>query len=66
MQNNTGYYWDLDEVNGKLKVKMVKAFIAIWDTMQKYKVDMGTAAYIHCLATMTKVVELRGLCARKR
>lgn len=66
VQNNMGYYWSEDEVNQKLKAKITSAFNAIWEVMQKYKVDMGTAAYIHCLATMTRVIELRGWDGRKR
>ncbi|HLC66781.1 MAG TPA: Glu/Leu/Phe/Val dehydrogenase [Candidatus Nanoarchaeia archaeon] len=66
VQNNMGYYWSEDEVNQKLKAKITRAFDAIWEVMQKYRVDMGTAAYIHCLATMTKVIELRGLYVGKR
>ena len=41
-----GKYWELDEVNNKLKDIMAKAFVNVYETSKKYNVDMRTGANI--------------------
>ncbi|MCK4714768.1 MAG: Glu/Leu/Phe/Val dehydrogenase, partial [Candidatus Aenigmarchaeota archaeon] len=45
-QNLRNYYWELDKVNSRLKVIMVRAFWDVEKAMEKHKVDMRTAAYL--------------------
>ncbi|TSC53645.1 MAG: glutamate dehydrogenase, partial [Microgenomates group bacterium LiPW_16] len=45
-QNLSDQHWTKNEVNQKLKEKMVKAFGGVWETSQKHKVDLRTGAYI--------------------
>ena len=46
VQSNTNYYWDKDEVLGKLDVKMTSAFIAVSELARKRKLFMRKAAYM--------------------
>jgi len=45
-QNLQGYYWSLEEVDEKLKQKMVSSFNSVYGIYKKHKVGMRTAAYI--------------------
>lgn len=62
VQNRMGYYWKEDEVNSKLKEKMVVAFKGVYETAQKHKVDLGMGAYLHAIERLVKVGKLRGHC----
>jgi len=45
-QNLEDAHWTRDEVNKNLKEKMVRALGEVWETAQRYKVDLRTGAYI--------------------
>lgn len=60
VQNQTGFYWELEEVHEKLKKIMEKATINVWDTMVEYKCDMRTAAYIEALKKLSEAIEAHG------
>ncbi len=47
VQNNTGYYWTEDEVNEKLREKLVNAFDTIYTLSENRKIDMRLAS-LHC------------------
>jgi glutamate dehydrogenase (NADP+) len=49
VQNRSGLYWTLDEVNQRLKQKMIEETERIWQLTQEFSVSMRTAAYIHGL-----------------
>lgn len=49
-QNMKNENWDLEQVNTKLKDKIVSAFASIWDTKEKYSLDLRTAAYVLAVA----------------
>ncbi len=44
-QNVRGEHWTEEEVLNKLKTTMVESFEAVWNTKEKYSVDMRTAAF---------------------
>ena len=46
VQNNQGYYWSEEEVNEKLREKLVEAFDTIYELSQNRRIDMRLAAYI--------------------
>src|SRR5690606_6012786 len=46
VQNNQGYYWSEDEVNVKLKKKMVEAFENVYNIASTRRIDMRLAAYM--------------------
>ncbi|NQU98700.1 Glu/Leu/Phe/Val dehydrogenase [Candidatus Woesearchaeota archaeon] len=60
VQNNIGYSWSEKEVLEKLKIKMCDAFDSVYSVSKEFKVDFGTAAYIHAIRKMVKVLEWRG------
>ncbi|MAG38729.1 glutamate dehydrogenase [Candidatus Woesearchaeota archaeon] len=60
VQNKMSYSWSEKEVLEKLKTKMVDAFDNIYNSCKEFDVDLGTAAYIHSIRKMVKVLELRG------
>ena len=59
VQNRMGYYWDLEEVNKKLELRMHKAFDEIYKISRDKKVDMRTAAYILAIDRVARAVEAR-------
>lgn len=60
VQNQTGFYWELEEVHDKLKKIMEKASINVWNTMTEHGCDMRTAAYIEALKKLTEAIEAHG------
>ncbi|HLF64679.1 MAG TPA: glutamate dehydrogenase, partial [Saprospiraceae bacterium] len=59
-QNKQGYYWTLDEVNYRLKVKMVEEMNNIWAIAQDKKISYRTAAYVHALNRINDAVAAKG------
>ncbi|MCI0448136.1 hypothetical protein L0152_33570 [bacterium] len=45
VQDLQGFFWDEDIFNQQLKRIMTKSFQDVYQTSQKHKVDMRTAAY---------------------
>ncbi|GAE35899.1 Glu/Leu/Phe/Val family dehydrogenase [Halalkalibacter akibai] len=60
VQNNQGYYWTEDEVEGKLEAVMVGAFENIYKLAQIRKVDMRLAAYMVGVRKMAEASRFRG------
>jgi glutamate dehydrogenase len=59
-QNNQGYYWTEEEVNERLKEKLVKAFNTVYDTAQSRKIDMRLAAYMIGVRRTAEAAKFRG------
>ncbi len=60
VQNIQGYYWSLEEVNEKLKNKMVQAFNNLLSTKNKYDCSFRESAYIYSIKEITNAMKLRG------
>jgi glutamate dehydrogenase/leucine dehydrogenase len=60
VQNLQNYYWTAEEVDAALKKKMAAAFKEVWDTSQKYKVDMRQGAYIYAIDKVVNGMKARG------
>ncbi len=60
VQSNMNYYWEKDEVLGKLDVKMTSAFIAVSDLAKKRKVSMRDAAYMIAIDRVARACKDRG------
>ncbi|MBU5215039.1 Glu/Leu/Phe/Val dehydrogenase [Heyndrickxia oleronia] len=60
VQNNQGYYWSEDEVNDKLRDKLVDAFNNVYHTSETRKVDMRLAAYMVGLRYAAEASKFRG------
>ncbi|MBL1216586.1 MAG: Glu/Leu/Phe/Val dehydrogenase [Planctomycetes bacterium] len=60
VQSNMNYYWDKDEVLGKLDVKMTSAFIAVSDLARRRKLYMRDAAYLIAIDRVVRACRDRG------
>ncbi|ABG53306.1 glutamate dehydrogenase (NADP) [Trichodesmium erythraeum IMS101] len=60
VQNRSGLYWTLDEVNQKLKAKMVAETENIWQISQELSISMRTAAYVHGLDRLGQAINAKG------
>jgi glutamate dehydrogenase (NAD(P)+) len=60
IQGNMNYYWEKDEVLGKLDVKMTSAFIAVSELARKRKLYMRDAAYVIAVDRVAHACRDRG------
>lgn len=60
VQNRSGLYWTIDEVNDRLKQKMVKETERIWEIAQQKSISMRTAAYVHALDRIGEAIDAKG------
>jgi glutamate dehydrogenase/leucine dehydrogenase len=61
VQNLRHFYWDLEKVQTNLAKKINSAFGVIWETMNKYEVDMRMAAYIVAVDRIVVALKIRGI-----
>ncbi|MCA1813215.1 MAG: Glu/Leu/Phe/Val dehydrogenase [Halobacteriales archaeon] len=61
VQGFNWYPWSLEEVNGRLEQKMVKAFHDVYNFSSDKKVHMRTGAYCLAVERVAKALELQGL-----
>jgi glutamate dehydrogenase (NAD(P)+) len=61
LQNKRSEFWDFEEVDTKLRKKMMHAYQRVRDTAKTYGVDWRTAAYVVALGTLEKVYLERGI-----
>jgi len=59
VQNKTGYYWEKEEVLGKLKEKIIPAFEKVWQEAKRRKTDLRTAAWVVALEKLAQAIEKR-------
>jgi glutamate dehydrogenase (NAD(P)+) len=60
VQSNMNYYWEKDEVLGKLDVKMTSAFRAVSELARKRKLYMRDAAYMISISRVAQACRDRG------
>lgn len=60
VQNRSGLYWTLDEVNHRLGQKMVAETEQIWSISQQQSISMRTAAYVHALNRLGEALSAKG------
>jgi len=60
VQSNMNYFWEMDEVLGKLDVKMTAAYIAVSDVARKQKLYMRDAAYVVAINRVAQACRDRG------
>ncbi|MGC8561910.1 MAG: Glu/Leu/Phe/Val family dehydrogenase [Thermoplasmata archaeon] len=60
VQNINGFYWDIDDVYGKLDKKVSKSFWDTTETMTKYNTTPRMAAYILAVDRIAKAMKVRG------
>ncbi len=64
VQDIMSFFWDEDEVNGRLKTIITKAFDTGWKLHQEKNVDMRLAATAVAIQRLEKAMLLRGLYPR--
>jgi glutamate dehydrogenase (NAD(P)+) len=55
------FFWDLEQINNKLKYIMQDAFNRVYDNSKKFECDMKTAAMISSLQRLESAMRLRGM-----
>ena len=60
VQNSYMYYWGEEEVLGKLKDMMTKAFHDVWQAKEENKTTMRQGAYILAVSRVAQAMEDRG------
>ncbi len=60
VQNRQGLYWTLEEVNQRLKQKMVEETARVWAIAQDRGISPRTAAYVHALNRIGDAVQAKG------
>jgi len=60
VQCNMNYFWEKDEVLGKLDTKMTAAFIAVSDLARRQKIYMRDAAYVISVSRVAQACKDRG------
>lgn len=60
VQNRSGLYWTQQEVNQRLKQKMVEETEPIWQLSQELGISMRTAAYVHALNRLGEAISAKG------
>lgn len=60
VQSNMNYFWERDEVLGKLDVKMTSAFLAVSELAKKRNLYMRDAAYVISVSRVAQACKDRG------
>ncbi len=60
VQSNMNYYWEKDEVLGKLDVKMTNAYLEVAELALNKKLDMRDAAYVIAINRVAQACRERG------
>jgi glutamate dehydrogenase (NADP+) len=60
VQNRSGLYWSLEEVNTRLKGMMVTEAERIWAIAQDLEISVRTAAYVHALERLGDALNAKG------
>ncbi|MBD2187426.1 Glu/Leu/Phe/Val family dehydrogenase [Pseudanabaena mucicola] len=60
VQNRSGLYWTVEEVNERLKQSMVAETMRIWQIANQKQISVRTAAYVHALMRLNEVIEAKG------
>ncbi len=61
LQNKRSEFWDLNDVDSKLKRRMVEAYDRVEEIANKFKTDTRTASYIVALQKLEFVYKKRGI-----
>jgi glutamate dehydrogenase/leucine dehydrogenase len=61
LQNLRREYWTEEEVNNRLDMNITKSFFDVYDTHEKYKVDMRKAATLVAVQRVVEAINIRGL-----
>ncbi|MDX2244092.1 MAG: Glu/Leu/Phe/Val dehydrogenase [Leptolyngbyaceae cyanobacterium bins.302] len=60
VQNRSGLYWTLDEVNQKLQSRIVEEADRIWHISRENSISLRTAAYVHAISRLGEAISAKG------
>jgi glutamate dehydrogenase len=60
VQSNMNYYWQKEEVLGKLDTKMTAAYVAVSDLSKRRSLSMREAAYVIAVNRVASACKDRG------
>ena len=60
VQNRSGLYWTVEDVNARLKTMMVTEAERIWAIAQELAIPPRTAAYVHALERLGDALNAKG------
>jgi glutamate dehydrogenase (NADP+) len=60
VQNRSGLYWSLGEVNQSLQRRMVEEAELIWAIARDLSIPMRTAAYVHAISRLGEAISAKG------
>ncbi len=60
VQNRSGWYWTLQEVNQRLQEKMREEAEQVWHLSKNLNIDIRTAAYVHALKRLATALDAKG------
>ncbi len=61
LQNKRSEFWELDEIDSKLKTKIIAAYKKVEEIAERHSTDRRTAAYIVALSHLEAVYRERGI-----
>ncbi len=61
LQNKRSEFWELEEIDEKLRRKLTNAYARVRDTARERKTDWRTAAYIIALQRLERAYKERGI-----
>jgi len=61
VQDLNAFFWDEERVNAELKKLMIQATNDVYNTSQKYKIDMRNAAMILAIERVAEATKVRGI-----
>jgi glutamate dehydrogenase (NADP+) len=60
VQNRSGLYWRLTEINERLKERMVTEAEKVWSFAQEFDISLRTAAYAHAIDRLGEALDAKG------
>jgi len=60
VQNRSGLYWTLEEINQRLQYRIVEEAERIWAIARDLSISMRTAAYVHALSRLGEAISAKG------
>jgi len=60
VQNRSGLYWQLNEINERLKERIVTEAEKVWSFAQEFDMSLRTAAYAHAIDRLGEALDAKG------
>jgi glutamate dehydrogenase (NADP+) len=60
VQNRSGLYWQLNEINERLKERMVTEAEKVWSFAQEFDISLRNAAYAQAITRLGEALDAKG------